>query len=229
MRFWVTRAEPGATATGARLKALGHEALVAPVIGIVPVEGARIDLAGVGALAFTSANGVQAFAGLSAMRGLPVYAVGDATAEAAKAAGFSEVVSADGDVAALAVLIAARRGDWAGAVLHPSAAKPAGELAGALAAAGVEARTVPVYDIRVAEALSAAVAEALAAGALDGVLIHSPSAARATAALLPPEAAERLAAFALSQACAAPLAALGFRLLEVAPFPRDEALLKLAR
>ena len=220
MRVWVTRAEPGASATAARLADLGHEPVVAPVIGVAAIEGATVDLAGVGAIAFTSANGVEAFSALSPERGLPIFAVGDATAEAARAAGFPEVTSAEGDVPALAALILARRAEIAGAVLHPCALKPAGDLVGALAAAGLQARRVALYDTR---------ATAASAPRADAVLVHSPSAGRALAALLTPEQAAELSVFALSQACAAPLAGLGFRAVTVSPFPREDALLKLVR
>ena len=220
MRVWVTRAEPGASATAARLAELGHESVVAPVIGVAPIEGAPADLGGVGALAFTSANGVEAFAALNSARALPVFAVGDATAQAAREAGFPDVTSADGDVSALTALIVARRKTIRGVVLHPSALKPAGDLVGGLAAAGMEARRVALYDTGAA---APAVPEA------DAVLVHSPSAALALVALLSPDQAARLSVFALSQACAAPLAGHGFRAVAVSPFPREDALLKLVR
>ena len=95
---WITRAEPGASATAARVRALGWEAVVAPLIEIHPLEP-KIDLAGVGALAFTSAAGGRRLRRASpAERRLPVFAVGEATARAAREAGFAEVVSADGDM-----------------------------------------------------------------------------------------------------------------------------------
>ncbi len=96
MRIWITRAEPGAQLTAERLRALGHEPGVPPLMEGQPV-GEPPDLAGVGALAFTSRNGVRAFAALSSERSLPVFAVGDATASAAREAGFQDVSSAGGD------------------------------------------------------------------------------------------------------------------------------------
>ena len=84
-RVWVTRAEPGASRTAARLGALGFEPVVAPLLTIRTLTPV-IDLSGVAALAFTSVNGVTAFAALNADRDKPVFAVGDATAEAAREA-----------------------------------------------------------------------------------------------------------------------------------------------
>jgi uroporphyrinogen-III synthase len=68
-------------------------------------------VSGVGALAFTSVNGVEAFAARSAWRETRVFAVGAATAAAARAAGFADIVSSEGGVTALA------GGDRAGATL----------------------------------------------------------------------------------------------------------------
>src|SRR5258706_5970636 len=131
-KIWITRAEPAADVTAERVRALGHEALVAPLLAVRPLPDVEVELSGVAALAFTSANGVRAFADLSAERSLRVFAIGAATAQAARAAGFKLVLSADGDVDALGEGIAQRRGELRGIVLHPGAAEPAGDLAGAL-------------------------------------------------------------------------------------------------
>src|SRR4051812_26476328 len=126
-RIWITRAQPGADVTAERVRALGHDAVVAPLLAVKPLADVHIDLSGVAALAFTSANGVRAFADVSGDRSLKVFAVGAATAAAARAAGFRSVLSADGDVDALAEGIAMRRTELRGAVLHPGAAEPAGD------------------------------------------------------------------------------------------------------
>jgi uroporphyrinogen-III synthase len=79
---WITRAQPGAEATARRVQALGFTALVDPLLAIRDLTP-TVDLTGVAALAFTSANGVEAFAKLTSVRDLPVFAVGEATAKAA--------------------------------------------------------------------------------------------------------------------------------------------------
>ena len=83
LKIWITRAQPGADATAARVHALGHTTLVAPLLAVEMLENAEVDLRDVGALAFTSANGLRAFTRLSADRSLRVFAVGAATALAA--------------------------------------------------------------------------------------------------------------------------------------------------
>ncbi|MFZ5668283.1 MAG: uroporphyrinogen-III synthase [Pseudomonadota bacterium] len=224
LTVWITRAEPGASATSGRVAALGHRPLVAPLLRIEPVADAVADLDGVAALAFTSANGVRAFAERSGRRDLKVFAVGGGTAEAAKAAGFRSVLSADGDVAALAARIAARAGELKGTVLHPGAVEPAGDLAGALAAVGVPARSLALYDSAPA-APPADLLEDLAR--VDVVLVHSPRAARALAAVLRRRDAAHLRLLCLSAAVARPLARAKVREVARAPFPIEAALLNL--
>ena len=131
-KIWITRAQPGADATAERVRALGHEAVIAPLLAVHALPDVQVDLHGVAALAFTSANGVRAFADISPERAIRVFAVGAATAQAARAAGFKLVLSADGDVEALAEGIGQRRGELRGAVLHPGAVDLAGDLVGAL-------------------------------------------------------------------------------------------------
>jgi uroporphyrinogen-III synthase len=223
-RIWITRAEPGASTTAERVRALGHEAIVAPLLAVKLAPDAEVSLAGIAALAFTSANGVRAFADLSPERSLRVFAVGSATAQAARAAGFRLVLSADGDVDALAEGIGQRRGELRGAVLHPGAAEPAGDLAGALAKQGVEARHLILYETAPVK-LEAERAQELAQA--DAVLLHSPRAAKVLAGLLRAHPAPRLRALGLSKAVVRPLARIPLAVRAFPPMPLEAALLNL--
>ena len=211
-RVWVTRAEPGAARTAARLTALGFEPLVAPLLAIRPLAP-LIDLTGVAALAFTSVNGVTAFSALTASRDKSVFAVGDATAEAARGAGFTDVHSASGDAPALARLIS--EAEFRGGVLAPGAAEPAADLA-ALLAGEAEVRALAVY-----EAVETGVP---APAGFDAVLVHSPRAARALA--MHAWALDDQLAVAISAAAAEPLEDLGLREVRIAAAPTDAALIE---
>ena len=223
-RIWITRAQPGADVTAERVRALGHEAVVAPLLAVRILPDVPIDLRGVAALAFTSANGVRAFADASGERALKVFAVGAATAQAARAAGFKSVLSADGDVDALADGIAARRSELRGAVLHPGAAELAGDLSGALERHGVEARRLTLYET-VPVAVDAAQAEALSR--CDAVLLHSPRAAQVLARLLKAHPALQMRALGLSKAVVKPLGRTALAGKAFPPFPLEAALLNL--
>jgi uroporphyrinogen-III synthase len=223
-RIWITRTQPGAAATAERVRAMGHDALVAPLLAVRRVEDAEIELRGVGALAFTSANGVRAFADLSGERELRVFAVGAATAQAARAAGFRTVLSADGDVEALAEGIAARRLQLRGAVLHPGAAEPAGDLVDALKKHGVEARRAVLYETGPVQFCEIETERLLRA---DAVLLHSPRAAKVLAAMLKEHPAPNLRALGLSRAVIKPLARTPLAVKAFPPFPLEAALLNL--
>ena len=221
MRIWITRAEPGASRTAQRVRALGHEPVVAPLLETHALA-AVIDLDGVGALAFTSANGVRAFVSRSGERSLPVFTVGDATARAARDAGFAEVASAAGDLNALADLIAASAPGLKGSVLAPGPREPAGDLPRALAAQGVTARALALY-----ETLPLAPPDGM--GVVEAVLIHSPKAAERLAVAVgePGTARPGLAAYCISPAAAAPLAGRPFARIAWAAHPDEESLLAL--
>lgn len=223
-KIWITRAQPGASATAERVRGMGHEALVAPLLTVHALDDVTIDLAGVAALAFTSANGVRAFAERSGDRALKVFAVGGATAQAARAAGFHSVLSSDGDVESLARGIAARRGELQGAVLHPGAAELAGDLVGALDAAGIEARRLVLYETRPVALADHALKPLLRA---DCVLLHSPRAAQALAAILRRNPAPQMRALGLSKAVLKPLVRVKLAGKLAPPYPLEAALLQL--
>jgi uroporphyrinogen-III synthase len=185
-------------------------------------------LAGAAALAFTSANGVRAFIALSpqADRALPVFAVGAATAAAARGAGFSAITAGEGDVSCLAVLIAGHDPPPTGVLLHPAAFAPAGDLVGDLIAHGLSARAVAVYDtVPCAPSHDAEQALDQQPPGLDAVLIYSPKAAAQLAHLLEERpATEALTAICISKAAAAPIRGLPFASVLVAKAPTEAAM-----
>lgn len=197
--------------------------LVAPLIEVVPVA-APLDLDGVQGLAFTSANGVGQFAARTPARGLPAWCVGAMTTAAAEAAGF-RARSADGDVAALAALIAAEVRPGQGDVLHLRGRHAAGDLIGRLAAAGIAARAAEIYD-QAPRPIEPLVAARLAAAEVAAVALFSPRSSRlfAEAASAAGWPLTTLAAVSLSAAADAALAlTVGRRL--VAPEPTREGML----
>jgi len=219
-KIWITRTPPGAEATADRVRSLGHEPVVFPLLEVRALQGVRLELDDVGALAFTSANAVRAFADLSGERALRVFAVGEATAAAAREAGFKTVLHTRGDVGALGRGILDRRREVAGVVLHPGAVEPAGDLVGVLERFRVPARAVAVYETVPGEPSSGLIG---VLPDLDDVLIHSARAAAALAALLRAHPAPKLRALGLSKAALAPLARskLAARRFPAAPLESD--------
>jgi len=231
MRVLITRPREDAETLAASLRAEGVESVIAPLLAIRPIVDVPLDLAGVQALLFTSANGVRAFARRTGARDLPAFAVGDATARAARAAGFARVESAAGAVDDLAALVRARLDPARGALLHAAGADVAGDLAGSLVAAGFDVRRVVLYRAAKARQLPAAAARALAEGTLDAVLFFSPRSAATFVTLARKAGVEpalaRLDALCLSEAVAAVVRGVAWRTVAVAARPDQPALLQL--
>jgi uroporphyrinogen-III synthase len=204
----VLRPEPGAAATVAAARAMGLDAVAAPLFTVRAVDWAPpVELPD--AVLMTSANAARLGGpGLAALSDRPLYAVGAATAEAARAAGFRHVVAGSNDVEAI---VTQAHADGIGRLLH---------------LAGREHRGLPmdrciVYvadpvDV-LPEAARTALPEAVA-------LLHSPRAARLFATLVDP-AAVRIAAIS---AAARDAAGPGWQATAVAEQPTDASLLAAA-
>lgn len=217
MKVWITRTQPGAARTAARLSAAGIENLIDPVLRVRPLA-ATTDLSGFDALAFTSPNAVDAFAVLSAERSHRVYAVGEATAAALSSIGFRLIETADGEIQALARLLGDHR---PGRVLHLGPKIPAADLVLLTAPLEVEVVVRPIY-----ETVPLRPETALRTEHLDAVMVHSARAG----AIVAEQAGERLRdliVLALSEACAAPFADGPAKSVRVAPFPDDASLVRL--
>ena len=230
-RLLLTRPRQDSVALEEELARYGIESLIEPMMTIRIEDDTRLDLSGAQAILLTSANGARALAATSSdgeARLLPVLAVGCATAQAARDAGFRSVATADGDVDALAALAIARLRPDSGRLVHVAGRASTGDLAPRLRAAGFEAERVPLYDAVASRALSASARQALKARALAGAAFYSPRTARLFAKLARESGldstARTLTAFCLSQAVAEAAASLPWKRVSVAAAPRQDAL-----
>ncbi|WP_417740722.1 uroporphyrinogen-III synthase [Salipiger sp.] len=150
----------------------GFRSIISPLIGI-EVTGPLPDLQGVGGVIFTSANGVRAYEALGGPV-LPLcYTVGDATAEAARNAGFAPKIAA-GDAASLVALILAEAPEVP--LVHLRGTHARGAVAERLRAGGLSASEAVIYD-QPAQELSAAAKAALQGDAPVIVPLFSPRSA----------------------------------------------------
>ncbi len=228
-RALVTRPRTEAGELSDALTARGIEAIIEPMLDIEYRNAPAPDLSGVQAILCTSANGVRALARASAVRMVPLFAVGDATAARARAEGFARVESAAGAVADLARLVRERLDPAAGRLLHVAGDAVAGDLAGELSAAGFAIERAVLYEARPAAGLTAATACALAAGRVDFALFFSPRTAAVFARLAERAglvaATSRITAISISAAADAALTPLAFRERHIAERPEQGGLL----
>ena len=232
MRLLVTRPDPQGEQTAAAFRACGHEVTIAPLLRI---ETLQTDF-GSGpwtAVVVTSANAIRAMvthrrhAEVSA---LPMFVVGQRTAQVARDAGFANGVSADGDAGDLAALIA-RNLPAGSSLLYLAGEDRATDLAAVLTPAGISVQTAVIYRAIAQEALSDDALERLTAGTIDGVLHVSRrsaaafvSAARASARW---SNSLKCHHFCLSMQVAEPLVQAGAKHIHVAATPDEAAVLDL--
>jgi uroporphyrinogen-III synthase len=186
MAVLVTRPHPDDEATAGALRARGFEVLRAPMLrfAAVPFQDdvdVRYD-----AVIVTSANALRAIepqlAG-SRLLELPLFAVGDHTASAARGAGFGQVIAAKGDAAALRDLVLAgvkskhlKRGST---LLYLAGADLARDLAGELGEKGFTVVTHTTYRMIPVSSLPREVCDAFVANEVEAVLHYSRRSARA--------------------------------------------------
>ncbi len=222
----ITRAQPGAQITGERIAELGHTPLIVPAADVRPT-GASIVTQGVQALLMTSAAAARNALMEEAVLDLPVYAVGDSTAAAAREAGFSEVISAGGDGANLAVLAADRMKPSDGALLHIRGSEIAGDVLGMLTACGFETRFVEVYQTLDNPDFKGKITKIVQSD-IGIVILHSPAGARRLVQALYGKSFDlgQWTAVGLSQACLSGLDNMGFCDLVFAEQPDELALIE---
>ena len=234
MRLLVTRSRPDAARTAVALRAHGHEPIVAPLFELEILAELEADDGSWDAILLTSVNALWAVSqlayGTTARAIVPVFAVGERTAQAAREQGFTDVTSAAGDVDDLADLVAARLTPPT-RLLYLAGEERAGDLASALRTKGFAVDTVQVYRIVAAGMLPPEAAAALT-GEIDGVLHYSRRSAEAflmaarNSGLL--EAALRKPVhYCLSPRVAEPLRAAGAADVRAAERPNEASLLAL--
>jgi uroporphyrinogen-III synthase len=128
LRILVTRPQPGAADTALALRARGHAPIVAPLSEIEILSEVDPKSGPWTAIVLTSANGLHGIASPAwreKWHSVPVFAVGDASAKAARAMGL-DVTSAAGDVVVVYRLVAAQ------SLPEPAAAALVGEIDGVL-------------------------------------------------------------------------------------------------
>jgi uroporphyrinogen-III synthase len=210
-RLLVLRPEPGASATVELARKRGLEAVAVPLFEIEPLSWTLPEPNQVDALLLTSANAVRtAGEKLDALRGLPAYAVGQATAQTAREGGLRVAAVGEGGIDELLASI-----EPGLRLLHLC-----GEDRREPTTVRQWIAPVPVYR---AKPIGRPSDLSVGRGAVAAV--HSPRIGRRFAGLMDDRHSTAIAA--ISRA-AADAAGAGWEVVEAAAHPNDEALLALA-
>ena len=201
----ILRPQPGAGASAERARGMGLEVIVIPLFEVRPLPWTAPDPRDFDALVMTSANAARhGGPALDKLKGLPVHAIGEATAAAARGTGF-QIATIGAGGAGQMNLPPGRR------LLH---------LAGLRRRAVEGATSIIVY-----ESAELPPPDRLKSLRDAVIAVHSPRAGRRLAELAGDRS--RLAIAAIS-AVAAEACGSGWRSVAVAAAPSDAALLALA-
>ncbi len=227
----ITRPEPGASETAGRVSVLGYRPVVAPLM-VVQSRGVSLPpVERVQAILVTSGNAIPLLPETHCR--LPLLAVGEATAARARAAGFAQVSSADGDARALAALTVRSCHPDGKPLLLVSGRGQGQGLAAALRASGFRVVRRTLYAAVPVAMLPDDARGAIEAGGIEAVLLFSAETARQCVRLLRAaslrDAVRSMEALAISQPTAMALRVLPWRRIRVAEQPNQDALLAMLR
>lgn len=180
-RILITRPEPGASQTAEKLRALGFEPVVVPFTQMVglPVNIDEALSQKVNAIVVTSANALR-YLPTDAVKTLcciQLFAVGDATADAARALGFTDVISADGNASDLYALVLAHV-DKDVHLLYLCGATRTLDIEESLLSAGLKFSVVETYKTEKISQLTDNIIGILQDKNIDGVCFYSSVSAR---------------------------------------------------
>lgn len=236
MAILVTRPHPDDETTARALRDRGFDVLRAPMLRFEPVPFQDDADARYGAVIVTSANALRAIAPQltgSRLLQLPLFAVGEHTAAAARETGFDQVIASKGDAGALRDLVLAavksKQLKKANPLLYLAGADLARDLGGELGEKGFTVVTHTTYRMAPAPSLPREVCDAFVAHEVEAILHYSRRSARAFLEAARSGGVE-ISALALPQCCisvavAAVLRDAGATQVTAAASPDENALL----
>jgi uroporphyrinogen-III synthase len=174
MRIIVTRPEEDAGPLAERLKSMGHEPLLLPLMKIVPRPAVALPTKAYQFICLTSANGARSLRSIAGQEDTPLIAIGAQSLLAATKAGFTNTSAQGGDVEGLANFVIANFYPQSGPVLYLSGSTISGDLESELKQAGFLVDRLITYDA-VPTGLEAHISQIEFA---DAVLLYSPRAAK---------------------------------------------------
>jgi uroporphyrinogen-III synthase len=209
--------------------ALGFDPVLAPFLTIEALTPTMPAPGRIAAVLVTSGNALSAC--LALFRDTPLLTVGDATADKARRMGFTQVVSAGGDAAALADLVGRTRRPEDGTLLLAAGQGHAGALEAALRRDGFRVVRRVTYRSRPVRVLADVAEQALRANRVRAALFFSAETARSFARAVQAaglaDTVREADAMAIGAAAGVALQALPWRRVSVAAQPTQDALLAL--
>lgn len=232
-RILVTRPEPDAQSTAGRLEAIGIDPVILP---LTSAQFKPFELPEIGALSgiiLTSTNALRALDHLDLTNNfthLPVFAVGDRTADEARHAGFSDITIAEGNAQSLIDLLGKQKPG--STLFYPAGTHISFDITQALAPTGQKVVTRTVYDMVSNPDFSDIFLTQWQSADIDGALFYSRRTAELFTQMVPhflwPDVARNMNMLCLSENIAIPLREKACRRITLAEQPSENAILASA-
>lgn len=230
MKILLTRPHKDSQATADILQTKNMSSAIQPMFEIIEHDVVISD-DDYQAIIFTSRHSVTSFARQSDQRNIPVYCVGNHTAQCAADHHFETVFSADGDATDLSALIQKNLSLKNGKILRLTGYPDSDFLSAELQIIGYEIDIVQLYHPEPVATLSDITIDLLNRGKLDGVLFFSPQTAAHFYTLLTDsnlaQTCRTLKAWCISDKTALALNDLPFNEIHIASRPTHNALIDL--
>ena len=228
--IWLTRPAEDSASLAALLAEHQIDSIVAPVMQIAQTPFALNTAQAPNAILVTSRHACYALGTLpETWRSLPLFCVGEATAETAQHYGFTNPIAGVGDVLSLLPLLLAHLTKGA-TLLYLAGTEIKVDIAPLLGAKGIAVTRLTTYEAVAQTILAPEVTAALEAQSLTGVAFFSPRSAAITTQLI---TADRHAlvrhtdAYCLSLAIAEAAATLPWRSIHACSSPTRAAMVDL--
>lgn len=213
-KIWITRTRPAAYESAEAWREAGFDPIVEPLLTIASVDHDPLPSETV--VIFTSKNGVDHVS----CAGQRAICVGDATAEHARKAGFSDVISVNGTSRDVTRWVVANC-SVSQPLCHVSGWHVRGTIVEDLSKAGYDAKRVKVYR-SIPRPVWPKTRSSL-------VALYSPLAAQVFAGLCRGASLSCLSAICISQATAKELEGLDLKSIHIANRPREDELIMAAK
>ncbi len=227
----VTRPAPANIETARLLQKAGVNVELLPLLEFKALDFELPAPEKLAAIAVTSANALHALKQNDALENflsLPLFAVGQKTADMAKNLGFANVRTANGNLLSLVDLIKASR--LKGALFYPAARQLSGDLGSMLYLNEVTVKTITVYEMAALKKLSHSQKTMLGDGSIDAALFYSRRTAQTFLSLcgLYELNTRHLPVLCLSPNVADIFQKAGFRQIHLSSAPNQQAMIALA-
>lgn len=233
MKILLTRPVEDSQRIANDLKELNINSVISPLLEIHRKRNKEIDYEKYQSVLITSKNAAFGLCDSAIKKSLPIYCVGDATSSFIESLGFSNVISASGDVSDLIRITAANLNPSNGPIVHLSGQHVKHNIKKELEYLHFEVDVSVIYEAKEVKSFNADILKSLEKKEITGVFLYSPRSARIFIDNLKriklTAAAQDLKVYCISLAVADELKELKWKKVLIAEKPDNAEMLALVR